>query len=60
MMEDTIKGLYDILTRFQLETEGKEVKENRNRLLKHCVHLRKAIVTLEKNQREKGIQEKLF
>lgn len=59
-MEGTIKGLYDILTRFQLEIEGKEVKENRHRVQTHCKHLRKAIVTLEKNEREKGIQEKLF
>ena len=59
-MEDTIKGLYDILTRFQLEIEGKEVRENRSRLMNHTKTLRKAIVTLEKNEREKGIQEKLF
>ena len=59
-MEETIKGLHDILTRFQLEIEGKEVRENRNRLSNHCKVLRKAIVTLEKNEREKGIQEKLF
>lgn len=59
-MEETIKGLHDILARFQLEIEGKEVRENRNRLINHSKALRKAIVTLEKNEREKGIQEKLF
>lgn len=59
-MEDTIKGLYDIVTRFQLEVEGKDVRENRDRLQRHLKCLRKAIVTLEKNEREKGIQQKLI